>query len=162
MASTGTTGGGGFASGAAKGAGVGAYVGPVGMVAGALIGGYFSNKASKRAAKTQSSATHDAMDYQKGQDEYQHGRDALADKHYDDAWQDYLKRHAAWEQRNAKGTPTMGGGGGSRGFGSGASLSDIAALSQGSDPKAAVQADGSLADIASGAGQWNDWRRYGL
>jgi hypothetical protein len=122
----------------------------VGSIAGAKI----ASNSSKRAGQQQQQASREALAYQRE-------RDALEDKRYNDRWQDYQRRHAAWEQRNfGGGAKPTGAGASSGGGGLPVSLADLIGAQSSMGAATAQPQGGSLADLAANAGDWSDWRRY--
>ena len=133
---------------------------PVGAAAvtaaGVVAAGYLQKRSSDNANKSQERSTGQALQYQKD-------RQSIEDQRYDAAWQDYLTRHKAWEQRN------FGGGGGQtatpKGNSGAVEMSGMnlgSLLGQPQGPGSANVLPGSVpeADQQKISG-WGDWGRYG-
>lgn len=130
---------------------IGAGVAAAGGVAKAKI----DSNAAKRAGAIQQQTGTEALTYQKG-------RDTIADQRYMDAWNDYQRRHAAWEKRNFGGDSGAAAGGGGGNFYT--PLTPQPALAPGQltplgDAGGATPKEGAtVADL----GPWSDWKRYGV
>lgn len=138
----------------------------VGAAAVTAVGGIVSAKmqsnAAKRAAAAQERAGSEALAYQRE-------RAGIDDSRYMDRWNDYQRRHAAWEARNfggaaAPGSKPAGGGGG-------ASPSPAALMSAAPqnasypavmDERAAMDPAMTQGASVADLGGWEDWRRYGV
>lgn len=129
-----------------------------------VLGGWMGGKGASRAARAQAQAQQQALAYQRQ-------RDAIADQRYQQRWDDYKARHAAWSARQGFSQPSSGGGGSAAPAGP-QTLGELAAAGipdgSGAAPKATA-ADlqgvasqfGTLGDMAGGGSDWTDWRRYG-
>lgn len=132
---------------------------PVGVAAigaaGVLGGAYLAKRGSDNANKTQQHSTDQAL-------KYQTDRQAIEDKRYNDAWNDYLTRHKAWEQRNFGGGAPGGATPAAASPGSGAV--ELSGLDLGGGTNLAdllkPQGQAVAPDQAKTTG-WNDWARYG-
>lgn len=114
---------------------------------GTVAVGVMQHRAANKAARAQTEASGQAY-------QYQASRDQLTDKRYNDAWADYQKRHAAWEQRNFGAQQGGGGGGGVTPVAATGQL-PVQAMSQ---AHVTPQEGQSLADL----GGWEDWKHYGV
>ena len=103
---------------------------------------YLQHRSANNATKAQLASGQAGIDYQKS-------RDSIGDQRYAAAWDDYQKRHAAWEQRNFGTTPVPAG----KQVSGGSSGADSAVL-----PDMGAMQGQSLAP--GDVGGWNDWNRY--